>query len=131
MLRKNARIFIVMAKIFYLHWNEVEAKARVAPLAAAGYEVAYHWSTEEHAKFGEALPEAVVISLDRLPSHGRAVAEWFWEAKKRQHIPLLFAGGQPEKVKATKAKFPKAIFCTAEEVPEILANLFRGKPKAA
>ena len=36
-----------------------------------------------------------MISLDRLPSHGRAVAEWLWEAKKRQHIPIVFLGGQP------------------------------------
>ncbi len=118
-----------MAKIFYLHWNEAELKERIAPLVKAGYEVAYHWSTAEHAKFGEALPEAVVISLDRLPSHGRAVAEWLWEAKKRQHIPIVFAGGQPDKVKATKAKFPKAIFCATEKVPEILKDIFSASKK--
>jgi hypothetical protein len=112
-----------MAKIFYLHWDEAELKERIAPLMKAGYEVTYHWSTEENAKLGDALPEAVVISLDRLPSHGRAVAEWFWEAKKRQHIPLLFAGGQPDKVKATKVKFPRATFCTTEEVQGTLKRL--------
>ncbi|MGH7595278.1 MAG: hypothetical protein ACREOI_02955 [bacterium] len=114
-----------MAKIFYLHWNEAEAKARIAPLVAAGYEATCHWSTEEHAKFGDALPDAVVISLDRLPSHGRAVAEWFCEAKKRQHIPILFAGGQPNKVKATKAKFPQAIFCATEDVWAVLERALR------
>jgi len=118
-----------MKKIFYLHWNETEAKARIAPLVAAGYEATYHWRTEERAKFGDALPDAVVISLDRLPSHGRAVAEWFWEAKKRQHIPIIFAGGQPDKVKATKAKFPQAVFCATEKVPEILRNLFFANKK--
>lgn len=112
-----------MANVFYLHWNEAELKERIAPLIKAGYEVTYHWSTEEHAKFGDALPEAVVISLDRLPSHGRAVAEWFWEARQRQHIPLIFAGGQPDKVKATKAKFPKAAFCTTAEVQSLLKRL--------
>jgi hypothetical protein len=116
-----------MAKIFYLHWNEAEAKARLAPLTKAGYEVTCHWSTEEHAKFGDALPDAVVISLDRLPSHGRAVAEWFWEAKKRQHIPIIFAGGQPDKMKATRAKFSKAIFCAGEEVPAVLERMLRAK----
>jgi len=111
-----------MATIFYVHWNEAEIKDRIAPLVKAGYEVTAHWSTETHAKFGENLPQAVVISPDRLPSHGRAIAEWFWadarrEAKKRRHIPIIFAGGQPDKVKATKAKFPQAIFCAAEDVP--------------
>jgi hypothetical protein len=117
----------VMAKIFYLHWNEAEVKARIAALITAGYDVACHWSTEEHAKFGETLPDAVVISLDRLPSHGRAVAEWFWEAKKRQHIPILFAGGQSDKVQATKKKFPKAIFCATEEVPAVLKRILKTK----
>jgi hypothetical protein len=116
-----------MAKVFYLHWNEAEVKERIAPLAKAGYEVTYHWSTAEHAKFGETQPEAVVISLDRLPSHGRAVAEWFWEAKKRQHIPLIFAGGQPDKVKATKTKFPKATFCATEEVAAVLEHVLQAK----
>ncbi|GEM_PF-6559818 len=32
-------------------------------------------------------------------------------------IFYVFAGGQPDKVKATQAKFPKAIFCAVEEVP--------------
>jgi hypothetical protein len=114
-----------MAKVFYLHWDKAELKARIAPLIKAGYEVTYLWSTETHVKFGEALPEAVVISLDRLPSHGRAVAEWLWEAKKRQHIPLIFAGGQPAKVKATKAKFPKAIFCTTEQVFAVVERVLR------
>jgi hypothetical protein len=39
-----------MAKIFCLHWNEAEVKARLAPLVAAGYEVVSHRSTEVHAK---------------------------------------------------------------------------------
>ncbi|MDZ7269715.1 MAG: hypothetical protein ONB48_20970 [candidate division KSB1 bacterium] len=116
-----------MAKIFYLHWHEAEARERVAPLLAAGYQLSVHWSQEKSVTFGEALPEALVISLDRLPSHGRAVAEWFWEAKKRQHIPIIFAGGQPDKVKVAKARFPKAIFCATEEVPAVLARCLKGK----
>lgn len=123
-----------MAKVFYVHWNEAELKERLAPLQKAGYDVASHWRTETHARFGETLPEAVVISLDRLPSHGRAIAEWFGEAKKRQHIPIIFAGGQPDKVKATKAKFPQATFCTTEETPAVLALALKGralKPQSA
>jgi hypothetical protein len=112
-----------MANIFYIHWNEAELEARVAPLKAAGHKILGHWSQEENAKLGKNLPDAVVISLDRLPSHGRAVAEWFHETKKRQHIPLLFAGGKPEKVLETKAKFPKALYCGTDEVVEVLAEV--------
>jgi len=112
-----------MAKVFYLHWHEAEGKERVAALAAAGHEVSFHWSMEVPPKFGDSLPEIVVISLDRLPSHGRRVAEWFWEAKKRQHIPLVFAGGKPDKVSAAKEQFPGGVCCATEEVPKILARL--------
>lgn len=116
-----------MPSIAYLHWHEAELQERIALLRKSGYEVIGHANADTHAKFVEPLPEALIISLDRLPSHGRAVAEWFWEAKKRQHIPIIFAGGQADKVKSTKEKFPTAIFCATAEVPERLALLFKDK----
>lgn len=82
-----------------------------------------HWSTEEHIKLGDFTPEAVIISLDRLPSHGRAVAEWLWEARKRQGIPILFAGGTADKVEATRAKFPNAMFCSSDDVLSVLTKV--------
>ena len=122
MWRSLVRLIVrnVMAKVFYLHWNRDEAEARAAALKKAGHDVHFHWSPEEHVKLGDFKPEAVVISLDRLPSHGRAVAEWFWEAKKRHSIPIVFAGGAPDKVEATRAKFPRAIFCASDEVSKVL-----------
>jgi hypothetical protein len=67
---------------------------------------------ETNAPLKDGLPDVAVISLERLPSHGRAVAEWLWEAKKRQHIPIIFAGGEPAKVQTTRDKFPRAHFCS-------------------
>lgn len=116
-----------MAKLFYLHWHEAELRERIAPLRKAGYDVAGHANIESLAQFGEALPDAVIISLDRLPSHGRTVAGWFWEAKKRQHVPIIFAGGEPDKIKTTKEKFPQAIFCATAELPERIARVVREK----
>jgi hypothetical protein len=110
-------------EIFYGHWNVAELKARVAALTAAGYAVRGHASTETMAKWGEWRPAAVAISIDRLPSHGRAVAEWVWEAKKRQSIPMIFEGGAPEKVAATQKKFPRAVFCASGSVVAALAKL--------
>ena len=96
--------------LFYLHWNEKELKKRIAALKELKLTIKSHWSTDHTVKWGETLPDIFVISLDRLPSHGRQYAEWLWEAKKRQHIPVIFADGQPEKIEVTKAKFPKAIY---------------------
>jgi len=104
-----------MASMLYVHWNRQEALARAAAFQEAGHVVQCHHATEQRLKLAEALPDVVVISLDRLPSHGRAVAEWFVEAKKRRHIPLLFTGGAPDKVAATKSRFPEAHFAPTEQ----------------
>ena len=85
-----------MKKIFYLHWNKKELEKRVAPLNEAG----------------------------RLPSHARHFAGWFWEAKKRQHIPIVFAGRKPNKIAVAKEQYPNALFCTTENVLTILNKIF-------
>lgn len=112
-----------MARVFYLHWNREEAERTAAAIKEAGHDVAFHWNTEDHAQMRDFEPEIVVISLDRLPSHGRAVAEWFWEAKKRRSIPILFVGGSPEKVEATLAKFPAAHHCAVDETIAQIGSL--------
>lgn len=111
-----------MATVFLLHWNQSEAEALAVPLRKAGHSLSIHWSTETGPNLRDALPEIAVISLDRLPSHGRAVAEWLWEAKKRQHIPIVFVGGAPDKVDATRVKFPRASFCSTTEMLGRIGN---------
>ena len=112
-----------MARIFYVHWNECEALERMAPMAEAGHDVRAHWSTGSSPSFKGGLPDAIVISLDRLPSHGRAVAEWFREAKSRRHFPIVFEGGKPDKIAAACKKFPEARFCDTGHVEDVLERL--------
>ena len=116
-----------MPTAYLVHWNEAEAADRAAALAKAGYAVTTHWSEGSTPQLPDPLPDAVVISLDRLPSHGRAIAEWVWEAKKRQHVPIVFVGGKPDKVAATREKFPTATFCATEDVTATLARLVPAK----
>ena len=117
-----------MPRIFYVHWNETEAQERVKPLVDAGNEVRAHWSTQTAPRIDGPLPDAVVVSLDRLPSHGRAVAEWFWEAKSRRHVPLVFEGGKPDKAAAAREKFPNAHFCTAGQASSLLNRILAKNP---
>lgn len=112
-----------MARIHYVHWHEGEAAARGAELTAAGHTVQIHSQGGEHSELIDPLPDALVISLDRLPSHGRAVAEWFIAAKNRRGIPVLFVGGAPEKVEATRARFPAATYGEATEVATLLESV--------
>ncbi|MBL7739760.1 MAG: hypothetical protein JNK14_11105 [Chitinophagaceae bacterium] len=109
--------------IFYLHWNEKELKERVQPLRQLKHTIDSHWSSAETVKFGDTLPDIFIISLDRLPSHGRQYAQWLWEAKKRQHIPIVFVDGKPEKVEETKQKFPKAVYCTADTLLDTISKI--------
>jgi hypothetical protein len=111
-----------MANIFVVHWNADELSELTKPLAKARHTVRGHWSQQATADLKE-LPDVLVISLDRLPSHGKAIAEWMWEAKKRQHIPIVFVGGEPKKVAGIKTKFPKAKFCSVAKLPEIIGAM--------
>ena len=112
-----------MKNLFFIHWNEEELKEKIEPLKKAGYKVDYHFSTETTANLKGNLPDVLIICLDRLPSHGKAYAEWLWEAKKRQHIPIVFCGGKAEKIISVKEKFPKAIFCKNEDLLVSLEKL--------
>ena len=112
-----------MKKIFFIHFNEVEIKEKIQPLKQAGYKLDCHFSTETTANFKDNLPDALVICLDRLPSHGSRYAEWLWEAKKRQYIPIIFCGGKPEKVIAVKEKLPNAFFCSNENLLATLESI--------
>lgn len=111
-----------MANLFVVHWNEGELNELIAPLARARHVVRGHWSQQTTADMKE-LPDVLVISLERLPSHGKAIAEWMWEAKKRQHIPIVFVGGKPEKVEQFKSGFPKAQFCSRSKLPDVIEKL--------
>lgn len=112
-----------MARVFYIHFNRDEALPVVRTLRDAGHTVRFHFSTEEAARL-DPLPNTLVISLERLPSHGRRYAQWFWEAKKRRSIPIVFVGGAEEKVAVARREFPDARFCNANDLVETLAKCF-------
>lgn len=115
-----------MANIFYLHWHAVEASEHVRALKAAGHRVRCHSSVGETANFGPTPSDAFVISLDRLPSHGRAVAAGLWEAKHRRVIPVIFVGGQPDKIAAARKMFPAATYCRRDELLDVLKHVEAG-----
>lgn len=104
-----------MKRIFYLHWNENELKEKVASLQKLEVKIVPHWDTNETAHFPADIPDVFVINLERLPSHGAKYAQSLWEAKSRQLIPIIFVGGESEKVELIKMKFPTATFVAEEK----------------
>ena len=106
--------------LFYVHWNEAEWQNRVKTIHRNGIHVTGAWKSGAHNDLMKQLPDVLVISLDRLPSHGRTLARWFWESKKRQQVPIIFEGGLDEKTIPIRAQFPKAKFVENGKVLEVL-----------
>lgn len=55
-------------------------------------------------------PAAVVISLDRLPMQGRDLAVALRTGKQTRQVPLVFVGGEPEKVERVRQTLPDAAY---------------------
>lgn len=112
-----------MSKVQLIHWKEVEGRERARELRAAGFRVTYEGAGEAafHA-LKDDPPEAVVIDLTRLPSHGREVANALRQQKRTRHIPLVFAGGEPEKVARVKQDLPDAVYAEWQTLAAALAR---------
>ncbi len=82
-----------MSRILVVHWKPEEAGSGLALLRKAGHEVE-------------------VISLERLPSHGRHFAHWFRTTKATSSIPIVFVGGVEEKVAIARDLLPDALCCS-------------------
>jgi CheY-like chemotaxis protein len=117
-----------MARILLVHWNAAEAEERAARLSRAGHEVRVHSSSTDMGPLRtvkQTPPEAILIDLTRLPSHGRAVAEALRQSKATRFVPLLFVDGEPEKVERTRKLLPDAIFTDWKGVRGALGRALR------
>jgi len=101
-----------MAHLRLVHWNGPEGRERKLRLASLGH----------HADFDDldgsglmrvlrsSKPDAYVIDLSRLPSHGREVAMWLRSTPSTRHVPIIFVDGDPAKVAKIKQVLPDATF---------------------
>jgi hypothetical protein len=109
--------------LILVHWHAEEAEYLAASLRKAGWKVQVGMSELREVKASP--PTAVVISLRRLPSHGREVADALWYTKWGRAIPIVFFDGQPDKVEATRVKFPAARFVDWAGLPALLIDIVR------
>lgn len=103
-----------MKTVQLVHWDEDEGLERQQQLEAFGFEAAFVFGggTEILRRLRASLPDAIVIDLTRLPSHGREIARSIRGARATRYVPLVFVDGEPEKVKATRALLPDATYTT-------------------
>jgi hypothetical protein len=116
-----------MVRVVLVHWKAEEAEGRIAALQAGGFEVSLGPSpTSSEWKTIVALPpEAFVIDLDRLPSHGRAVANLLRQRKSTRLVPIVFAGGLPDKVEKARELLPDAHFAAWPRIVTVLKKAIR------
>ncbi len=119
-----------MPSICLLHWNEAEAPARLERLRAEGF-IAYHSTLAGPPLLKllrEAPPDAIVIDLARLPSHGREVGAALRATKATRYIPLVFVGGEPEKVRRIQDLLPDATYTTWEAIGPAVETAIAQQP---
>lgn len=116
---------LVALTVRLVHWHAAEAAARADELAGAGLEVDHRvpegpalLAQLEHQK-----PDAVVISLDRLPAQGRDLGVALRVRSRTRAIPLVFAGGAAEKVERVRAVLPDAEFTDWKQVAEVVRRV--------
>ena len=79
-------------------------------------------------EFRENPPDAVVINLGRLPSHGREAGVFLRGSKSTRLIPLLFVctegvEGYPEKVARVKETLPDARYTTYVKIGPVFEEV--------
>jgi CheY-like chemotaxis protein len=119
-----------MLSICLLHWNEAEAAERLERLRAAGF-AAYNSTLAGPPllhQLRENPPAAIVIDLTRLPSHGREVGAALRAAKATRFIPLIYVGGEAEKVARVRALLPDAVYTSWGEIGPALQTAIAQPP---
>ena len=117
-------------RVCVIHWDGTEAQEKAAHLIAAGFrpEILIPAGLSFLNALRSDPPAAIVISLDRLPSQGRDVALAIRRNKGTRRIPLLFAGGVPEKIARVKESLPDAAYAGWSGIGEALRRAIEMPP---
>jgi len=119
-----------MSRVCLFHWHAAEARERAGRLRAAGYrvEVLAEFDLERLRAMREDPPQAFVIDLSRLPSQGREVGGWLRRQKATRHVPLVFVGGEAEKLVKVRQILPDAVYTDWKRVAADLKRALAAPP---
>jgi CheY-like chemotaxis protein len=117
-------------RIRLVHWKAEEVPERAARLEAAGYAVDGEVpGTSIGVKaLREDPPDAFVIDLARLPSHGREVAHSLRQSKALRAIPIVFVAGAAQKVAKIRAELPDAAYADWDGIGAALREAIASPP---
>jgi len=119
-------------RVRLIHWKAGEARARAEQLEAAGFRVEFSLLSppDLFRKLKSDPPDAVVIDLARLSSHGREIAGALRKQKATRHVPLVFVEGEAEKVARIKALMPDAVYTSWSRIRSALRQAIAHPPAA-
>jgi CheY-like chemotaxis protein len=108
----------MMPRIRLIHWRKSEAAAHFEALAAGGYQVEHdeQFRPDLMKQWRQLPPDAFVIDLSRLPSHGREIAIALRQSPSTRSVPIIFCAGEPEKVAAVRLLLPDASYCDVKKL---------------
>jgi CheY-like chemotaxis protein len=112
------------------HHRATEATSRAESLSALGYEVDCRpFGRDVLTGMRDSPPDAIVIDLERAPSIGRDVAVSIRMRKSTRAVPVVFAGGDPQKVERIRALLPDATYTSWAGVAGALADAIAHPPE--
>lgn len=117
-----------MARVRLFHWKAEEARPLVTVLQAAGHSVDYQEKLTSPRELRESVPDAYVIDLSRVPSHGREVAVYLRGAKATRHVPIVFVGGERDKIDYVKRALPDAAYTAPARLKSALKSVIANPP---
>lgn len=118
-------------RVRLIHWNAAEAREREAWLRAAGYEpAAGALDAGLLRRLERDPPIAVVIDLSRLPGQGRDVGLAIRTRRATRHLPLVFVGGDHDKVSRIRGHLPDAIYAAWSGIDRALKRAISRPPQS-
>lgn len=101
-----------MSRVVLIHWGAPEARDRARQLRRDGHTVVRPKLLDAAGlrALARRAPDVIVIDLGRRPSVGRDIAIHLRQRKATREIPVVFVGGEPEKVARIRGLLPDATF---------------------
>jgi CheY-like chemotaxis protein len=118
-------------RVRLIHWKPAEASERAAILRSGGYEVSCEtFGPTSFKEMRKNPPDAVVIDLTRIPSHGRDVGLGIRQYKDTRYVPLVFVEGDPAKAERVRELLPDAVYTVWDQILEALKQALAHPPEA-
>ncbi len=118
--------------VMLIQWNESEGRELAAFVRKYRLKVVleYQGALSILKKLRTHPPAALVIGLDRLPMQGRDFAAVIRTGKQTRQVPIVFAGGEPAKVKCVRKLLPDATYTSWENVGIALKKAIASAPES-